>query len=196
MDNEKKCLAEIEYDYFVNCYEAYNQGQDDFPREAEDLNWDLMDLYDVNDKALGKLEDMLKQLQRENNDLKLDSGEVGALAEPHAKILGDILSLQEYQEKTHKYLMNKQADLKATIESISKLKERQGDLKASIHKNEQVCLEKGINPKDSSIHTEETILTLQRRVEAKKAEVSEAGNLKWKFEKNVAKKIAILDKHK
>ena len=48
-------LAAIENDFFVKCYGVYNRGQDDFPKETEDIFWDLMDHYEVDEGALAKL---------------------------------------------------------------------------------------------------------------------------------------------
>ena len=66
----------------------------------------------------------MDSLEAENQELKCDPGEDKALLEQHEKIQDDIHDLQDYKEKEMKYLSEKAADLKATTDSIERLKVR------------------------------------------------------------------------
>jgi len=191
--NGTKSVAEIEYNFFLKCYSAYNQGKDTFPDQENDLYWDLMDNKEVTEEIIEKLEKELRLVQQEHQILKEDTGDIEALNEESSKVLGDIKGLQDYLEKQQKYLSQKQTDLKATCESLKHCIKRIDELQDSIALLETDCRTKGIDPKDCSNHAEEFVLALQARVEAKKTDVHEADKLKWQHEQIISNKTAKLD---
>ena len=42
-DSNKKSDLEIQHNFFIKAYTAYNNGNDEFDQEVNDLYWDLMD---------------------------------------------------------------------------------------------------------------------------------------------------------
>ena len=73
----KKSTSEIEYNFFTKAYKAYNDGQDEFPNEIEDLYWELMDSMNVNEELIRQLEDDLNLLKKEHHELNEPSSELG-----------------------------------------------------------------------------------------------------------------------
>jgi len=188
-----KSIAEIEYKYFLNCYDNYNKGNDEFHLQEQDLYWDLMDSKEVNEEFIQELAKKVRQFEQENKNLREDTGDVESLNEESAKVLSDIKGLQSYLEQLQTHLSQKQTDFKARNENIKQFAKRIAELQDSITVLESDCRNKGIDPKDNSNHAEEFVLALQARVEAKKADVHEADKLKWEHEQKISNKTAKLD---
>ncbi len=192
----RKTPGEIEYNFFMDTYAAYQKGQDEFPDHENRLYWDLMDSKGVNEEDLAQLEKEFKTLKQENAELKEDMGQVDHLTEESSKVLSDIKGLQDYLEKQQKYFSLKQSNLKATKENVQLFINKIDELKESISMLETECRSKGIDPKNSSSHVEECVMSLQSRVEAKREDIAETDKLIWKQEQKIGKRMAVLDQLK
>jgi len=195
-DSNKKSDLEIQHNFFIKAYTAYNNGNDEFDQEVNDLYWDLMDSKQVNEELIAQLEDDMIQLEQIHQNLKQPSNEIDELTVISSKLLDDIKGLQDYLEKAQKHFNQKQLQLKNVQGSINKLNASNDQLKQSILMLESECLAKNIDPKDTSNHAQEFVQTLHQRVELKKAEINEADKLKWKYEQSLSKKNATVDKLK
>ena len=88
--NGARSSAEIEYYFFLDIYEAYNQGHDEFHQQEDNLKWDLMEAKGVDQDAIDDLKKKLQMVAQENKNLKEDTGDVEALDQESVKVLSDI----------------------------------------------------------------------------------------------------------
>ena len=143
-DSNKKSDLEIQHNFFIKAYTAYNNGNDEFDQEVNDLYWDLMDSKQVNEELIAQLEDDMIQLEQIHQNLKQPSNEIDELTVISSKLLDDIKGLQDYLEKAQKHFNQKQLQLKNVQDSINKLNASNDQLKQSILMLESECLAKNI----------------------------------------------------
>ena len=171
-------------------------GKDAFPELLQEFSENYSDLLGVDEDHLVDLQNTLQQLMKENQRLKEESGDCGALEEHLQRIEVDIKTLEEYMNKTEEYIKNKEQSLEEVRHSIRQTDMQIATLQTTIKELEKECRDKGIDPKDTSNHNEEIIFALQARIEAKKADLQEVDKMKWDLEQQISNKMASLDRHK
>jgi chromosome segregation ATPase len=145
------------------CFQAYNQGQDEYPDQLEELYWDLIGNMGVDEDLIQQLEQDLEDIKAEHKALEKDTSGLAGLEDEAARVSSDIHGLQEFLEKQKRYKDQNALDLKTTKENVEVLLQKMDDLKESIEALEADCRTKGIDPNDTSNHIEDMVLALQVR---------------------------------
>lgn len=143
-DASLKSEMEIQHNFFIKAYHAYNNGSDEFDQEVEDMYWDLMDSKQVNEEVIAQLEEEMIQLEKIHRSLVEPSNEIDELNIVSGKLLEDLKKLQDYLEQAQKHFASKQTQLKTVQENVKKLSTSNDELKQSILMLESECLAKNI----------------------------------------------------
>ena len=93
---DKASKQELEYQYFTGAYGEYYAGKDEFPELLNQFAEDYSDQKGVSETLMYDLERKVHQLEKENQNLKAESGDLSHLEEKHAGINIDIKNLEEY----------------------------------------------------------------------------------------------------
>ena len=197
MDPNKPSKQELENNYFTGAYSEYMiGGKDAFPELLQDFSYAYSDLLGVDESQIVDMENDLKQLKLENQRLKDESGDCGALEDQLQKVEFDVKLMQDYICQLEEYIKNKRQSLVELKEAIRQTEIQTATLQATIRDLETECMVKGIDVKDTSNHNEEIIFALQSRVEAKKADLQDVDKMKWNLEQSMSNIVAALDGHK
>ena len=142
------------------------------------------------------LESKVRQLDKENRDLKEESGDLGELEEENARKEEDVKSLQDYIARYQESNQRKINALNETRDRVKQTEHNIETLKLQIKELENECIAKGIDYKDTSSHNEEIIFALQARVEARKADLRDVDKERWEIEQNMSNIAASIDGQK
>ena len=196
MDPNKPSKQELEYNYLTGAYKEYISGADTFPELLQEFSYAYSDLLGVDESQIADMENILQHLKVENQRLKDESGDSGALEDQLQKVEDDIKMLEKYICQTEEYIKDKRQSLVQLKEAIRQSEIQTATLQATIRDLERECMVKGIDIKDTANHNEEIIFALQARVEAKKVDLQDVDRMKWDLEQSMSKIVADLDGHK
>ena len=96
MDPNKPSKQELEYNYLTGAYKEYISGADTFPELLQEFSYAYSDLLGVDESQIADMENILQHLKVENQRLKDESGDSGALEDQLQKVEDDIKMLEKY----------------------------------------------------------------------------------------------------
>ncbi len=127
--------------HFVDCYGAFNRGQDEFPDELSQLQDRLERNHGINRGELRRQEQRRQECRAELAELQREPGRFEALAAEYKNLDHDLRKIKSHCQENRAYLEKKEGDLAAVNARLGQLAEQKEQIQVG---EERENAEKGL----------------------------------------------------
>ena len=114
-ENLAKFRGEIEFDFFMNGYKAFNKGAEEFYNEERNLELELMEYKKVDDRKFTEKQKKLDELNEEIRNAQEGMIDLENLELRSQEVVNDIKGIIEFIQASQINLCQKQESLKGNF---------------------------------------------------------------------------------
>lgn len=175
------------FDFFVQVYDEFNRGQENFEPQLEKLRLRLMENHGVDPDSIRELERDRRACREELGHLEEEPNRCEALLKRHTATKADLKSINQYLDELKRYNNKKKKDLEEMTAKRETLVKKKSVLEKEIEENTAACLAKGIDPEASNLDfvTQSLQNQIQAQRELLKIQENNCGSLEIKLGKKI-----------
>ncbi|TRY75452.1 hypothetical protein TCAL_07102 [Tigriopus californicus] len=175
------------FDFFVQVYDEFNRGQENFEPQLEKLRLRLMENHEVDPDSIRQLERDRRACREELIHLEEVPNRCEALLKRNTSTKADLKSMNQYLDELKRYNEKKSKDLEEMTAKRETLVKKKAILEKEIEENTAACLAKGIDPEACNLDfvTQSLRNQIQAQRELLKMQDNNCGSVEIKLGKKI-----------